>query len=448
MSNIGCFLWLLSLLLLMSPISTSNSRRIRGENRSDRLLADIGVHAQRYDPRKLDNGLQQYTTIDRDLRHLFVGTRRVLLNFALRNIEDLTNRNMREGKIQLPISKRKPFPCPVNNTRSESPPTSVERLRPGDIDIIAAFGDSLSAGNGILSNNIADMLNEFRALSFSGGGLENWRKYVTLPNILKIFNPKLYGFSVANSLVVNHPSSRFNIAEPMIMSRDLPFQARVLIDLLHRDPNVDMQRHWKLLTVYVGNNDLCSDMCHWDEPQALLDQHARDLRQAFRLLRDNVPRLLINLIVVPNILLTLKAMKQIPFQCFVVHRVGCHCLMNDRLNRTQQSQLMDTLQRWQQVDLEVARLAEFHREDFAVVAHPMLANITAPRLKNGLTDWRFFSHDCFHFSQRGHAIISNMLWNSMLLPDDRKPRPFTIPGLFESTVCPSEEQPYFAVRPG
>ncbi|SPP86039.1 phospholipase B1, membrane-associated [Drosophila guanche] len=448
MTTIATCLWFCSLLLLMSPISTSNSRRTRRQNRSDQLLADIGVHAQSYDPRKLENGLQQYTNFDRDLRQLFLGTRRVMLNFALRNIEDLKNRNMREGKIQLPISKRKPFPCPMNNTRSEKTPTSVEKLRPGDIDIIAAFGDSLSAGNGILSNNAMDMINEFRALSFSGGGLENWRRYLTLPNILKIFNPKLYGFSVTNSLVVNHRNSRFNIAEPMIMSRDLPFQARVLIELLRRDPHVDMKRHWKLLTVYVGNNDICSDLCHWDEPQALLDQHASDLRQAFRLLRDNVPRLLINLIVVPNILLTLTTMKEIPFQCFVVHRVGCHCLMNDRLNRTQRSQRMDTLRRWQQVDLDVARLPEFHREDFAIVAHPMLANMTAPRLQNGLTDWRFFSHDCFHFSQRGHAIVSNMLWNSMLLPDDRKPRPFTIPGLFESIVCPSEEQPYFVVRPG
>ncbi|XP_017115192.1 phospholipase B1, membrane-associated [Drosophila elegans] len=446
MGRIKYRLCLCSLLLLLATFVSAN-RRIRRQNRSDQLLADIGVRAQSYNPRVLENGIQQYTHIDQDLRHLFLNTRQTTLRWALNNIEALSSRGRREGKLQPPVSKKVPFICPTNNTRSPSPPTSVERLRPGDIDIIAAFGDSLSAGNGILSNNAIDMINEFRGLTFSGGGLANWRRFVTLPNILKVFNPKLYGFAVSNSLVINHRSSRLNIAEPMIMSRDLPFQARVLIDLLRRDPNVDMKRHWKLLTVYVGNNDICSDLCHWDSPQTFLDQHARDLRQAFRLLRDHVPRLLINLIVVPNIPHVLSTMTQVPLQCFVVHRVGCHCLIDDRLNRTQLAERVRTLDQWQRLDMEVARLPEFHREDFAIVAHPMLANVSAPQLPDGSTDWRFFSHDCFHFSQRGHAIISNLLWNSMLLPDDQKPRPSKVPELFERVVCPSSEQPYFVVRP-
>jgi len=447
MANIIYVLCLCLMFLLLSTIVSCESKRIRRQNRSDRLLADIGVRAQSYDPRLPENGIQLYTDIDQDLRHLFTNTRQTTLRWALNNIEALSSRGRREGKLQKMVSKKRPFFCPTNDTRSVDPPTSVEHLRPGDIDIIAAFGDSLSAGNGILSNNAIDMINEFRGLTFSGGGLANWRRFVTLPNILKIFNPKLYGFAVSNSLVINHRSSRLNIAEPMIMSRDLPFQARVLIDLLRRDPNVDMKRHWKLLTVYVGNNDICSDMCHWDTPQSFLDQHARDLRQALRLLRDHVPRLLINLIILPNIPLVLSTMKEVPLQCFVVHRVGCHCLINDRLNRTQLAERRNTLIRWQQLDMEIARLPEFHRQDFAIVAHPMLADVSAPQLPDGKTDWRFFSHDCFHFSQRGHAIISNLLWNSMLLPDDQKPRPSNVPDLFERVVCPTAEQPYFVVRP-
>ncbi|XP_017046497.1 phospholipase B1, membrane-associated [Drosophila ficusphila] len=444
MTNINYKLLLLFLLL---STGVSAKRRVRRQNRSDQLLADIGVRATAFEPRALENGIPQYTDIDQDLRHLFVNTRQTTLNWALNNIEALSSRGRREGKLQSLVPKKVPFFCPTNNTRSSDPPTSVERLRPGDIDIIAAFGDSLSAGNGILSNNFIDMINEFRGLAFSGGGVADWRRFVTLPNILKVFNPQLYGFAVSNSLVVNHRSSRLNIAEPMVMSRDLPFQARVLVDLLRRDPRVDMKRHWKLLTVYVGNNDICSDLCHWDSPQAFLDQHARDLRQALRLLRDHVPRLLVNLIGVPNIPQVLGTMTHVPLQCFVVHRVGCHCLVNDRLNRTQLAERRQTLLRWQQLDVEIARLPEFHRPDFAVVAHPLLTNITAPKLPDGQTDWRFFSHDCFHFSQRGHAIISNLLWNSMLLPDDQKPRPSVIPRLFERVVCPTAEQPFFVVRP-
>ncbi|KAH8421162.1 hypothetical protein KR009_006987 [Drosophila setifemur] len=447
MANYTNFWWIYSFCVLSFNIENVIGLRIRRQNRADQLLGDIGVRAQTYNRHVVKNGIQQYTYFDQNLRHLFLNTRQSMLRWALENIEGLKKRGQSEGKLQIPVPKKMRFRCSKNNTRSTSPPNSIERLRPGDIDIIAAIGDSLSAGNGILSNNAIDMINEFRGLTFSGGGLSTWRRFVTLPNILKIFNPKLYGFAVTNSLVVNHCSSRLNIAEPMIMSRDLIFQARVLIDLLRRDPKVNMERHWKLLTVYVGNNDICSDLCHWDDGQAFLDQHALDLRQAFRLLRDHVPRLLINLIVAPNIPKVLSTMTDVPLQCFVVHRVGCHCLINDRLNRTQLRERMETLIGWQRVDMEIARLPEFHREDFAIVAHPMLANMTGPTKPNGRTDWRFFSHDCFHFSQRGHAIISNLLWNSMLLPDDQKPQPLNVPELFERVVCPSQEQPFFVVRP-
>ncbi|KAH8388137.1 phospholipase B1, membrane-associated [Drosophila serrata] len=440
-----CITHILCLFLML--LNVSANLRIRRQDRSHQLLADIGVRPQSWNPRALENGIQQYTFIDRNLRHLFLGTRQLTLGWALNHIEALSSRGRREGKIQKRIPKKVPFPCPTNNTRSVNPPTSIEQLRPGDIDIIAAFGDSLSAGNGILSNNAIDMINEFRGLTFSGGGMADWRRFLTLPNILKVFNPKLYGFSVSNSLVANYRHSRLNIAEPMVMSRDLPFQARVFIDRLRRDPNVDMKRHWKLLTVYVGNNDICSDLCHWDKPESFLEQHAADMRQAFRLLRDHVPRLLINLIVVPKIQDVLSSMTQLPLQCFVVHRIGCHCLVDDRLSSSQLKERQQTVLRWQQLDLEVARLPEFHRDDFAIVAHPLITNITAPKLPDGGTDWRLFSHDCFHFSQRGHAILANLLWNSMLLPDELKPQSSKVPEVLEQIVCPSQEHPFFVVRP-
>ncbi|XP_064553776.1 phospholipase B1, membrane-associated-like [Drosophila montana] len=422
--------------------------RTRRQNRSHQLLDSIGIQAKHFNPlRPVSNALPEYTDIDRNYRHLLLTTRSTALNWALRDIEALYRRSRHEGKWQPLIPSNVPFPCPLNNTRSRTPPTSVERLRPGDIDIVAALGDSLSAGNGIMSYTALDLINEFRGLGFSGGGLGNWRNTLTLPNILKVFNPQLYGYATGHGLVVNHGTSRLSIAEPMIMSHDLLYQARVLIDLLQRDPHVDMLRHWKLLTVFVGSNDICSDMCHWTDQRELLERHARDLRLAFRLLRDNVPRLLVNLIAVPNILLTMSQLKSVPLQCYLVHRIGCHCLMSDRLTQAQLQQRHDTILRWQQLDLEVARLPEFQRKDFAIIGHPMITNMTAPTLPNGNTDWRVFSHDCFHFSQRTHAIASNMLWNSMLLPDDHKPRPNQLPELFERFMCPSREQPYLVVRP-
>ncbi|KAH8403033.1 hypothetical protein KR222_003484, partial [Zaprionus bogoriensis] len=419
------------------------------QSRTDHLIASTGIRPQRYNTGLLETNdlLPQYTDIDRDYRRLFLNTRRTTLNWALQNLEMINARSRREGKMQKVVPSHVPFPCPLNNTRSRTVPTSVERLRPGDIDIIAALGDSISAGNGIMSSHALDLINEFRGLAFSGGGLGNWRSFLTLPNILKVFNPKLYGFATGNALVANHQVSHLSIAEPMIMSHDLLYQARVLIDLLQRDPHVDMQRHWKLVTVFVGGNDLCSDMCHWNDPQVLLDQHAKDLRQAFRLLRDNVPRLLINLIVVPNIMLTMKHMIGVPVQCYMVQRIACHCLISDHITPAESRQRQETILRWQQIDLAIARLPEFQRKDFAIIAHPVVSNMTSPLLPDGKIDWRIFSHDCFHFSQRTHAMVSNQLWNSMLLPDELKPRPNQLPEPFERFLCPSAEQPYLVVRP-
>ncbi|XP_023175055.2 phospholipase B1, membrane-associated-like [Drosophila hydei] len=418
------------------------------KDRSQQLLDSIGLRVNHVNPlRPIRNGVPDYTDIDRSFRQLLLIFRGIFLGSALNGVEALYRSSMHEGKLQDPIPKHVPFPCPLNNTRSTSTPISVERLRPGDIDIVAAIGDSLSAGNGIISRSVIDVLNEFRGFSFSSGGLGTWRTALTLPNILKVFNPKLYGYATGHSLVANHETSHFSIAEPMIMSHDLLYQARVIIDLMQRDPHVDMKRHWKLLTVFVGNNDLCSDICHWDDPQKLIDRHAQDLRQAFRLLRDNVPRLLINLVAVPNILLAVRHIKVVPIQCFLVYRVACNCLLSDRLTAADMKQRYNIIRRWQQVDLEVARLAEFHRMDFAIIAHPGITNLTTPLLPNGNTDWRYFSHDCFHFSQRSHAAGANLLWNSMFLPDEQKPRPIKLPEPFERFMCPSNEQPFFVVRP-
>lgn len=79
-------------------------------------------------------------------------------------------------------------------------PDSVHKLTPGDIDIIAAMGDSLTAGNGIITSNILQIGIENRGISWSGGGQATWRQFFTLPNILKEYNPNLYGYALGDAL--------------------------------------------------------------------------------------------------------------------------------------------------------------------------------------------------------------------------------------------------------
>lgn len=124
-------------------------------------------------------------------------------------------------KVQKPFPISHQFFCDENGPgkRSQSIPNSVHQLRPGDIDVVGAMGDSLTAGNGALATNILQVLiclqcftilknsnkqinqvfMENKGVSWSIGGQSTWHKYLTLPNILKVFNPNLYGYSLSDS---------------------------------------------------------------------------------------------------------------------------------------------------------------------------------------------------------------------------------------------------------
>jgi hypothetical protein len=69
-------------------------------------------------------------------------------------------------KLQRQFSLNESFFCDLNKPerRSKTVPTSVHKLRPGDIDIIGALGDSLTAGNGGLATNVLQITIESKGL--------------------------------------------------------------------------------------------------------------------------------------------------------------------------------------------------------------------------------------------------------------------------------------------
>lgn len=62
------------------------------------------------------------------------------------------------------------FPCPTAaRLRSPQRPSSVHRLRPGDVDVVGAMGDSLVAGNGALEEYALGTIVEYRGVSWAAG---------------------------------------------------------------------------------------------------------------------------------------------------------------------------------------------------------------------------------------------------------------------------------------
>lgn len=74
-------------------------------------------------------------------------------------------------KVQKPYAQTVRFPCDPNGpgARSNVPPSTAHEVRPGDIDIVGAIGDSLTAGNGAFATNILQVFIENKGVSWSIG---------------------------------------------------------------------------------------------------------------------------------------------------------------------------------------------------------------------------------------------------------------------------------------
>lgn len=86
------------------------------------------------------------------------------------------------------------FPCKLFHNHTN--PKSVHRLKPSDIDYVAAMGDSITAAFGAKSRSLLDIFVEFRGVSWSIGGDDSLDNVVTLPNILREYYQNVKGFSI------------------------------------------------------------------------------------------------------------------------------------------------------------------------------------------------------------------------------------------------------------
>ncbi|XP_018359808.1 PREDICTED: phospholipase B1, membrane-associated-like isoform X1 [Trachymyrmex cornetzi] len=347
----------------------------------------------------------------------------------------------RANKVQKTIPNYVPFPCNVTDSRSPEVPESVHKLRPGDIDVIAAMGDSLTAGAGIFADSVLQVVIENRGVTAAGGGQGTWREYLTLPNIIKEFNPNLIGFALGDSLTT-HKASQLNIAESGAESADMIYMAEMLIKKIKNDPRINMQKHWKLISLMIGANDFCNEICWTSSPWSILENHKVDLLQVLRILRDNLPRTFVALIPPPHLKNLVDTRKGRPsFKCFVTTDIECSCMFGLAFQRYK-SMYYDIMLQWQMLEMEIADYPEFQRNDFVVVAQPILMNISIPLASDGYTDMTYLSSDCFHISQKTNARFANGLWNNLLETVGAKSTTWS--ELFHKFDCPTLERPYLA----
>ncbi|XP_056150112.1 phospholipase B1, membrane-associated-like [Lampris incognitus] len=343
-----------------------------------------------------------------------------------------------------------PTPGPVKNWGSDfscvdlapsvSVPTSAHKLRPGDIKVVAALGDSHTAGTGAKAKNLFQLKTEYRGVSWSIGGDGTLDTVTTLPNILKKFNPSLQGFSKGQI----SRQKGFNMAVSGAKILEIPAQVKALIKAMRENKKVDFEKDWKLVTVFVGGNDLCS-YCT-DQNNLSPKNYSANLMLSLDILYEEVPRVLVNVVEIGQID-PLRTIKKNSLGCTLLQRFVCPCLMHAEENSPELEELKRINQLYQ---METQRLISGGRYDgrvdFTVVLQPYLRNLFVPYIGEGVADVSFFSLDCFHISERTHAEMAIGLWNNMLEPEDRKQVYNNFTYDRSKIRCPSEAHPFIFTK--
>jgi phospholipase B1 len=333
-----------------------------------------------------------------------------------------------------PVVTGMPFTCTQDLGPSEPPPQSAHKLRPGDISVVAAMGDSITAGYGANATTILTDTVQYRGQSWSIGMQYTMEQLATMVNILDQFNTKrqVYGGSVGNG-DHNNANSRLNVAVSGAIGADMPSQANTLVQKLKTNPNVNFANDWKLVTLWIGGNDLCR-FCNGGA-QHTAAAYTGAIEEALTIFLNELPRVFINLV---QILDVSQLYNLHEGTCDYWHNQVCACAAGS--NATTRAEAKTLATEYQNHVTAMSRLSKWStREDFALVVQPFFVQTTLPLKPDGQPDRSYFAPDCFHFSTKAHEGVGIALWNNMIQPVGKKSQKW-VAG--ESYQCPTNAQPY------
>ncbi|CAA92221.2 Triacylglycerol lipase [Caenorhabditis elegans] len=330
------------------------------------------------------------------------------------------------------------YSCDANvMKKSKKVPTNVNSVRPADIKLIMALGDSLTAANGAGAEDPVAVVLQYRGLAFQAGGDKTLEEHVTIPNILKKYNPDVFGYSNGIGSPNVWEIARLNVAMPGANAKDLPGQARQLVQLLQQHTEVvNMKEDWKLLNIFIGGNDICG-YCRKpveDSPYNC----AQDIKQAVQIIYDNVPRVIVSL----TGMLHLEMLRQTDtghWFCQRLHHDECGCESNKNFT---DADIRQACYDYNKYEKQIETDGTFEKNDFTYVVQPMFQDTLIPPMENGKPTQKFFAPDCFHFSQWGHALVSTYLWNNILQPVGSKSTVSNMSVPLQTLACPDAACPF------
>jgi len=351
--------------------------------------------------------------------------------FAVPNWDHTPAERMRILGPLANVDSRIDFPC-TSLTPSPTIPTSVHALRPADIKFIAAMGDSLTAANGAKALTIIALLVEYRGVSWSIGGDGDLSSVVTLPNIIRKFNQALAGQSLGTGNQ-NSTNANFNVARPGAVSAEMPGQANLLISKMRRAlGNTVFETEWKLVTFFIGGNDLCA-YCK-DINRYSATAYRNNIKAALDILHSQMPRTLVNFVTVLNVA-ELEDLHE-GLVCTNMQLFLCDCAINKDTREIVRKANIE----YQQITNALIDSGIYDtKNDFTIVRQPFMEHMKVPTTPNGLADFSYFAPDCFHFSKKGHEAAAVELWNNMMEKVGHKT---SLWNLLDTLHCPASGNGY------
>ncbi len=298
---------------------------------------------------------------------------------------------------------------------SERRAESVHELTPGDIAAVGALGDSVTAGFGARASSLIDLAVEARGASWSIGGDND---VPTLPNFLKVYNADLSGFSLGNGAAGRGfgDASISGAVSPGMLG-----QAQTLASNMESAMGAEaFANEWKLVTIWIGGNDICS---RGTSEREYID----GIEAALDFLQARMPRVFVNLVTMVDVG-KLYDITGGDIGCLVVRPTVC-----PRGSDRERSALEAAA--YQNGISELARLAKYDADEFAVVDQPWYTNFEV--IDN--VDRSYLAPDCFHYAVDAMEFAALATWNNLFQPVGEKQLSYLVG---EPTVCPTDDFPY------
>ncbi|CAO0794775.1 unnamed protein product [Mucor circinelloides] len=311
-------------------------------------------------------------------------------------------------------------------------------LRPNDIKAVIAIGDSISAGFGMISGRPPfSTILEYRGKVFSVGGDKG--EY-TIPNYLAAWtNASNKGPPTGYTLPLSRGKQLDNAVSGS-KTQELDDQISRLVHLLKAEKYKDIRDEWKLITLFIGANNVCV-LC--EPPMTTLpglaeaDVFEDNVRQALTRIKDEVPKSFVNLVALFNVSSVYEASRGDPYCEFVLdpsHMVICSCIQGDEKQRRAADRVVN------EYNLRLEKLEqEFKQQDtmqFGLSYQPGFKEFPVAKYKQSY----FSGVDCFHPNKCANQLMSILLWNNMFSNKQDKRKEYNVETL--EFVCPSPQNPY------